>query len=151
MLGASPFESGRKSEHCEGGGGVSEFSADPHHPLSRSATQLQRDVVILMLKAAQGPEAGGEACGGRPAGGRGGVGSNNRQTIPHNNQHNPQYASYRAPLTQKQHHKAHRPQRPTERSDPTQHAKGRTGDRPGPREEPATRCNVTRGGGVWWP
>ena len=26
----------------------------------------------------------------------------------------------------------HRPQRPTERSDPTQHAKGRTGDCPGP-------------------
>ena len=29
----------------------------------------------------------------------------------------------------------HRPQRPTERSDPTRHAKGRTGDCPGPRKE----------------
>ena len=34
-------------------------------------------------------------------------------------------------------------------SDPTQHAKGRTGDRPGPRKETATRRNVTRGGGGW--
>ena len=41
----------------------------------------------------------------------------------------------------------HRPQRPTERSDPTQHAKGRTGDCPGPRKGTATRRNVTRGGG----
>ena len=32
----------------------------------------------------------------------------------------------------------HRPQRPSERSDLTQHAKGRTGDCPGPREETAT-------------
>ena len=32
-----------------------------------------------------------------------------------------------------------------ERSDPTQHAKGRTGDCPGPRKETATRRNVTRG------
>ena len=40
------------------------------------------------------------------------------------------------------------PQRPTERSDPTQHAKVRTGDCPGPRKETETRRNVTRGGGV---
>ena len=33
-----------------------------------------------------------------------------------------------------------------ERSDPTQHAKGRTGDRPGPRKGATTRRNVTRGG-----
>ena len=39
----------------------------------------------------------------------------------------------------------HRPQRPTERSDPTQHAKGRTGDCPGPRKGTTTRRNVTRG------
>ena len=32
-------------------------------------------------------------------------------------------------------------------SDPTQHAKGRTGDCPGPRKETATRGNVTRGRG----
>ena len=94
--------------------------------------------------------------------GRGG-GSNN----PGNNQHNPQYANYWAPLTRKRHippHPAqpqhtndgaprtrkrhqqeHRPQRPTEHSDPTQHAKGRTGDCPGPRKGATTRRNVTRG------
>ena len=42
-------------------------------------------------------------------------------------------------LTQKQHHKEHRPQRPSEHSHPTQHAEGRTGDCLGPRKEPATR------------
>ena len=88
---------------------------------------------------------------------------------PRNNQHNPQYANYWAPLThkrhipphpaqpqhtndwaprtRKRHQQEHRPQRPTERSDPTQHAKGRTGDCPGPRKETTTRRNVTRGGG----
>ena len=39
-----------------------------------------------------------------------------------------------------------RPQRLTERSDPTQHAKGRTGDCPGPRKGATTRRNVTQGG-----
>ena len=33
---------------------------------------------------------------------------------------------------------------PSESSDPTQHAKGRTGDRPGPRKGATTRRNVTR-------
>ena len=88
---------------------------------------------------------------------------------PGNNQHNPQYANYWAPLTRKRHimpHPAqpqhanywaprtrkrhqqeHRPQRPTKRSDPTQHAKGRTGDRSGPRKGTTTRRNVTQGGG----
>ena len=51
--------------------------------------------------------------------------------------------------TRKRHQREHRPQRPTERSDPTQHAKGRTGDRPGPRKETAIRRHVTRGGGVY--
>ena len=97
-----------------------------------------------------------------------GSGQQKQSNDPHNNQHNPQYANYWAPLTRKRHippHSAqprhtnywaprtrkrhrqeHRPQRPTERSDPTQHAKGRTGDCPGPRKETATRRNVTRGG-----
>ena len=97
------------------------------------------------------------------------MGSKNRSNDPHNNQHNPQYANYWAPLTRKRHlpphpaqprhtndwaprtrkrhQREHRPQRPTERSDPTQHAKGRTGDCPGPREGATTRRNVTRGGG----
>ena len=35
-------------------------------------------------------------------------------------------------------------QRPTESSDPTQHAKGRTGDCPGPHKETTTRRNVTQ-------
>ena len=64
-----------------------------------------------------------------------------------------------APLTRKRHipphpaqaqhtnHRAPRTQRPSERSDPTQHAKGRTGHCPGPRKETTTRRNVTRGGG----
>ena len=82
-------------------------------------------------------------------------------------QHNPQYANYWAsltrkrhipshpaqprhtndwaPRTRKRHQQEHRPQRPTERSDPTQHAKGSTGDRPGPRKETTTRRNVTQG------
>ena len=95
-------------------------------------------------------------------------GQQKQSNDPGNNQHNPQYANYWAPLTRKRHippHPAqprhtdhwaprtrkrhqqeHRPQRPTERSDPTQHAKGRTGDCPGPRKGATTRRNVTQGG-----
>ena len=50
-----------------------------------------------------------------------------------------------APRTRKRHQREHRPQRPTESSDTTPHAKGRTGDCPGPRKETTTRRNVTRG------
>ena len=109
------------------------------------------------------PRAGGgwtEACG-----------QQKQSNDPGNNQHNPQYANYwaplmhkrhipphpaqprhtnrRAPRTRKRHQQEHRPQRPTERSDPTQHAKGRTGDCPGPRRETTTRLHVTQGGGGW--
>ena len=106
-------------------------------------------------------------------------GQQKQSNNPGNNQHNPQYANYWAPLpskrhipphsaqpqhtnhwaprTRKRHQQEHRPQRPTERSDPTQHAKGRTGDCPGPRKGATTRRNVTRGGtppvvwgGIWW-
>ena len=66
-----------------------------------------------------------------------------RHTIPHSAQ--PRHTNYWAPRTRKRHHQEHRPQRPTERSDPTQHAKGRTGDCPGPRKETTTRRNVTQG------
>ena len=98
-----------------------------------------------------------------------GRGRQKQSNDPGNNQHNPQYANYWAPLTRKRHippHPAqprhtnywaprtrkrhqqeHRPQRLTERSDPTQHAKGRTGDCPGPCKETTTRGIVTRGGG----
>ena len=56
-------------------------------------------------------------------------------------------ASWRVQLSppQKRHQQEHRPQQPTESSDPAQHAKGRTGDCWGPRKETATRWNVTQG------
>ena len=49
-------------------------------------------------------------------------------------------------LTRKRHHQEHRPQQPSERSDQTQHAKGRADDCPRPHKETATRRNVTQGG-----
>ena len=52
---------------------------------------------------------------------------------------------YWAPRTRKRHQQEHRPQRPTESSDPTQHAKGRMGDCPGPRKGATTTRNVTQG------
>ena len=67
-----------------------------------------------------------------------------RHTMPHSAQ--PQHSNYWAPRTRKRHQQEHRPQRPTERSDPTQHAKGRTGDCPGPCKGATTRRNVTQGG-----
>ena len=57
----------------------------------------------------------------------------------------PQYANYWEPLKRQQ--QAHRPQWPTQSSDRTQHAKGRTGDCPGPCKETTTRRNVTQGVG----
>ena len=66
---------------------------------------------------------------------------------PHNDQHPPQCAKDWAPRTRKRHQQEHRLQRPSERSDPTQHAKGRTGDCPGPHRETATGRHVTQGGG----
>ena len=68
-----------------------------------------------------------------------------RHTMPHSAQ--PQHTNYWAPRTRKQHQQEHRPQRPAESSNPTQHAKGRTGDCPGPRKGTTTRRNVTQG--VW--
>ena len=67
-----------------------------------------------------------------------------RHTMPHSAQ--PQHTNYWAPRTRKRHQQEHRPQRPTESSNPTQHAKGRTGDCPGPRKGTTTRRNVTQGG-----
>ena len=66
-----------------------------------------------------------------------------RHTMPHSAQS--QHTNYWAPRTRKRHQQEHRPQRPTESSDPTQHAKGRTGDFPGPRKGATTRRNVTQG------
>ena len=67
-----------------------------------------------------------------------------RHTTPHSAQ--PQHTNYWAPRTRKRHQQEHRPQRLTESSNPTQHAKGRTGDCPGPRKGTTTRRNVTQGG-----
>ena len=67
-----------------------------------------------------------------------------RHTMPHSAQ--PQHTNYWAPRTRKRHQQEHRPQRPTESSNLTQHAEGRTGDCPGPREGTTTRRNVTQGG-----
>ena len=61
--------------------------------------------------------------------------------------HQPRHTNHRAPRTRKRHQQEHRLQRPIGRSNPTQHAKGRTGDCLGPRKETTTRRNVTRG--VW--
>ena len=68
-----------------------------------------------------------------------------RHTMPPSAQ--PRHTNHWAPRTWKRHQQEHRPQRPSESSNPTQHAKGRTGDCPGPRKEIATRRNVTQGGG----
>ena len=67
-----------------------------------------------------------------------------RHTMPHPAL--PQHTNYWAPRPWKRHQQELRPQRPTESSHPTQHAKGRTGDCPGPRKETTTRRNVTQGG-----
>ena len=65
--------------------------------------------------------------------------------LPHPAQ--PQHTNHWAPRTRKRHQQEHRPQRPTESLDPTQHAKGRTGDCPGPHKETTTRRNLTQGAG----
>ena len=67
-----------------------------------------------------------------------------RHTMPHPAQ--PRHTNHWAPRTQKRDQQEQRPQRPTESSNLTQHAKGSTGDCPGPRKETTTRRNVTQGG-----
>ena len=62
-----------------------------------------------------------------------------RHILPHPAQ--PQHTNHWAPRMRKRHQQEHRPQRPTESSDPTQHAKGRRGDCPGPLKETTTRRN----------
>ena len=68
-----------------------------------------------------------------------------RHTMSHSAQS--QHTNYWASRTWKRHQQEHRPQRSTESSDPTQQAKGRAGDCPGPRKQTTTRRNVTQGGG----
>ena len=102
-------------------------------------TQWVKDRKILEVLSAQRP---GCVCagGGAPL-------THKRHILPHSAQ--PRHTNYWAPRTRKRHQQQHRPQRPTESSDPTQHAKGRTGDRPGPRKGATTRRNVTQGVGGW--
>ena len=61
-----------------------------------------------------------------------------RHTMPHSAQ--PQHTNHGAPRTRKRHQQEHRPQRLTESSDPTQHAKGGTGDCPGPQCHTGGHC-----------
>ena len=75
------------------------------------------------------------------------LGAANEQTAPPPQPAQPRHTNHWAPRTRKRHQQEHRPQRPTESSDPTQHAKGRTGDCPGPRKETTTRRNVIQGAG----
>ena len=70
---------------------------------------------------------------------RRGVGSSGQETTPAASSTTP-VRRPGAPRMQKRHQREHRPQRPTQRSDPTQHAKGRAGDWPGPQRK------VTQGG-----
>ena len=66
---------------------------------------------------------------------------------PHSAQ--PRHTNYWAPRTGKRHQQEHRPQRPTESSDRAQHAKGRTGDCPGPRKGTTTMSHRgSLGGGL---
>ena len=68
-----------------------------------------------------------------------------RHILPHPAQ--PQHTNDWAPRVRKRYQQEHRPQRPTESSDRTQHAKGRTGDCLGSRKETTAERNVTQGGG----
>ena len=72
-------------------------------------------------------------------------GQQKQSNDPGNNQHSPNTPTTGLRERGNEHQQEHRPQRPTESSDPTQHAKGRTGDCPGPRKETTTQENVTRG------
>ena len=69
-----------------------------------------------------------------------------RHILPHPAQ--PQHSNHWAPRTRQRPQQEHRPQRPTESGNPTQHAKERTGDCPGPRKETPTqqrqRCPISR-------
>ena len=104
-----------------------------------------------------------EAGGGRPE--DGGVGTAKTVKRPPQQPAQPRYTNYWAPLThkrhppqptqprctnhwaprtRKRHQQEHSPQRRTKRNDPTQHAKGRTGDCPGPYKENSnpTECHT---------
>ena len=95
----------------------------------------------------------GEACGGKPECG-GEWAAKSRKTTPTPGPTPTTTPTSTTPVCQllgssdAETGKKRPPQQPTDRSNPTQHAKGRTGDCPGPRIETATRRNVTQGGGL---
>ena len=62
----------------------------------------------------------------------------------------PPCANYAAPLTRKRHHKEHRPQRPSERSDPTQHTGGRRVTVQGPVKKQRPDGISSFGMRCWW-
>ena len=68
-----------------------------------------------------------------------------RHILPHPAQ--PQRTSHWTPRTRKRHQQEHRPQRPTE-SDPTQHAKGRTGVQGSERNQMECHTGGGRGGSI---
>ena len=63
------------------------------------------------------------------------LGAADAQTAHHTTSSTAPAHQPRGSANAERHQQEHRPQRPTESSDPTQHAKGRTGDCPGPRKE----------------
>ena len=87
------------------------FSVAPLAPI-RSGHKSQ--VLFGASKTSAPPEGGGGGNYWAPL-------TRRRHTTPHSAQ--PQHTNYWAPRTRKRHQQEHRPQRPTERSDPTQHAK----------------------------
>ena len=130
-----------------------------HVPSPSPGTHVHVVEQVWCMCRCPGPGRGSSACetgmlvwrllGGLGLGGGGGGGNywapltRKRHILPHPAQ--PQHTNHGAPPTRKQHQQEHRPQRLTESSDPTQHAKGRTGDCPGPRKETTTRRHVTQG------
>ena len=116
-------------------------AVDAHVALADARNTFEVSLLpVRRLLSVAGTLPPGQAVGAESGGGGG-----ERHTMPHSAQ--PQHTNYWAPRTRKRHQQEHRPQRPTESSDLTQHAKGRTGDCPGPRKGATTRRNVTQGGG----
>ena len=69
-----------------------------------------------------------------------------RHIMPHSAQ--PQHTNYWALRTRKRHQQEQQPQRPTERSDPTQHAKGRAVQGPVKEQQPDGMSHGGGGGGA---
>ena len=113
------------------------------------------------------PRKHSEAGGGRPE--CGGEWAAKTEKRPPQQPAQLQCANHWAQRTRKRHHKEHWSQWLTERSDPMQHAKGRTGDCPGPRKDgmchtggsieregvaleqwPRRSCGTVRVGSILW-